>query len=58
MQVYFADRHTTAAYLDLSISGNYTTDVPEVSTWAMMLAGFAGLGFAGYRRGARGGAIA
>jgi hypothetical protein len=24
--------------------------VPETSTWAMMLAGFAGLGFAGYRR--------
>ncbi|MGO9944387.1 MAG: hypothetical protein ACLPIC_16715 [Rhodoblastus sp.] len=24
--------------------------VPEISTWAMMLAGFAGLGFAGYRR--------
>ena len=23
--------------------------VPEPSTWAMMLAGFAGLGFAGYR---------
>jgi PEP-CTERM motif len=26
-----------------------TTPVPEPSTWAMMLAGFAGLGFAGYR---------
>jgi hypothetical protein len=26
------------------------TGVPEVSTWAMMLAGFAGLGFVGYRR--------
>ncbi len=25
------------------------TAVPEPSTWAMMLAGFAGLGFAGYR---------
>ena len=25
--------------------------VPEPSTWAMMLAGFAGLGYAGYRRG-------
>ena len=25
--------------------------VPEPSTWAMMLAGFAGLGFVGYRRG-------
>jgi PEP-CTERM motif len=26
--------------------------VPEPSTWAMMLLGFAGLGFAGYRKGA------
>ncbi len=26
------------------------TAVPEASTWAMMLAGFAGLGFVGYRR--------
>jgi hypothetical protein len=25
-------------------------DVPEPSTWAMMLLGFAGLGFLGYRR--------
>jgi hypothetical protein len=29
----------------LSLSG-----VPETATWAMMLAGFAGLGFAAYRR--------
>ena len=26
-----------------------TSTVPEPSTWAMMLIGFAGLGFAGYR---------
>jgi hypothetical protein len=26
------------------------TVIPELSTWAMMLVGFAGLGFAGYRR--------
>jgi hypothetical protein len=26
------------------------TSVPEASTWAMMLVGFAGLGFVGYRR--------
>jgi PEP-CTERM motif len=30
---------------DLAIGGA----VPEPSTWAMMLVGFAGLGFAGYR---------
>jgi hypothetical protein len=27
--------------------------VPELSTWAMMIAGFAGLGYAGWRRGRR-----
>jgi hypothetical protein len=27
-----------------------TISVPETSTWAMMLVGFAGLGFAGYRK--------
>jgi hypothetical protein len=27
-----------------------TSAVPEPSTWAMMLLGFAGLGFAGYRK--------
>jgi hypothetical protein len=31
---------------DLAIGGG----VPEPSTWAMMLVGFAGLGFAGYTR--------
>lgn len=29
------------------------TAVPEISTWLMMLAGFAGLGFVGYRQGRR-----
>jgi hypothetical protein len=39
--------------LKLAIDGNVTTlAVPESSTWAMMLVGFAGLGFAGYH-GAR-----
>jgi hypothetical protein len=28
--------------------------IPEPSTWVMMLVGFAGLGFAGYRRATRG----
>ena len=35
---------------DVSVSSS----VPEASTWAMMLAGFASLGFVGYRRVARG----
>jgi hypothetical protein len=29
---------------------NTTVAVPEISTWAMMLSGFAAIGFAGYRR--------
>ncbi len=30
--------------------GNGTAAAPEPSTWAMMLLGFAGLGFVGYRQ--------
>jgi hypothetical protein len=30
-------------------SGTVTPSIPEPSTWAMMLLGFAGLGYAGYR---------
>jgi hypothetical protein len=33
--------------------GFVLTSVPEPSTWAMMLVGFAGLGFAGYRASRR-----
>ena len=29
--------------------GTFMIAIPEPSTWAMMIAGFAGLGFAGYR---------
>ncbi len=32
------------------IAGGVTVAAPEPSTWAMMLLGFAGLGFAGYRK--------
>ncbi len=32
-----------------SVTVNVSAGVPEPSTWAMMLLGFAGLGFAGYR---------
>jgi len=32
------------------VSGNFSSSVPEPSTWAMMLLGFVGLGYAGYRR--------
>jgi PEP-CTERM motif len=40
--------------IDLTISGQGTFviggAVPEASTWAMMLVGFAGLGFVGHRQ--------
>jgi hypothetical protein len=35
---------------DFAVGGAVPQAVPETSTWAMMLAGFAGLGYAGYRR--------
>jgi PEP-CTERM motif len=35
-----------------------TAPVPEPSTWTMMLVGFAGLAFAGYRRSRRAASIA
>jgi hypothetical protein len=39
--------------------GNYTTvaPVPEASTWAMMILGFAGVGFLAYRRRGQGQAL-
>jgi hypothetical protein len=42
--------------LEFSVPGAIA--VPERSTWGMMLLGFAGLGFAGYRRARKGAAFA
>jgi hypothetical protein len=39
-------------------AGGLTLSVPEPSTWAMMVLGFAGLGFAGYRKSRNAAAIA
>jgi hypothetical protein len=40
----------TQIEFDMTMSvGGAAVTVPEPSTWAMMLLGFAGLGFAGYR---------
>jgi hypothetical protein len=36
--------------LELPTDSAFTLSVPEPSTWAMMLLGFAGLGFMAYRR--------
>ena len=46
------DANGNAFRLDLG------TPAPEPSTWAMMLLGFAGLGYAGYRRSRRSVSIA
>jgi hypothetical protein len=37
-----------------TVDGFVGTPVPEPSTWAMLLAGFAGLGFLGYRKALKG----
>ena len=36
--------------INASLALSLTNGVPEPSTWAMMLAGFAGLGFLAYRK--------
>ncbi|HWY80458.1 MAG TPA: PEPxxWA-CTERM sorting domain-containing protein [Roseiarcus sp.] len=43
---------------DYTSAGGLTLAVPEPSTWAMMVLGFGGLGFAGYRASRKAAAIA
>jgi hypothetical protein len=44
----------TSTYEGLGgVSVALTSTIPEPSTWSMMLIGFAGLGFAGYRKSRR-----
>jgi hypothetical protein len=54
VQIYTWNANTGAvswAWADGTVSTlTIMPEVPEPSTWAMMLLGFAGLGFAGYRR--------
>jgi phospholipase/lecithinase/hemolysin len=53
--LFWDEVHPTAAghLLAAEFALDALTAVPEVSTWAMMLVGFAGLGFAGYRASIR-----
>jgi len=44
------DRFTLPAFDILSANDSVTAAVPEPSTWAMLLLGFAGIGFITYRR--------
>ena len=53
MQIFYADRHVTDAFANIQLSGDITTTVPEPSTWAMLVIGFAGLGYASLKRGRR-----
>jgi hypothetical protein len=46
---------TGTAHRPLGVGGTVTTSgVPEPSTWAMMVLGFIGLGYAAFRRNAKG----
>jgi hypothetical protein len=45
------DTETSGGFNDFAISNiSFTGGVPEPSTWAMMILGFAGMGFTAYRR--------
>jgi hypothetical protein len=46
-EVFYADRSSTQA--SLVLDADVTAAVPEPSTWVMMILGFLGLGFMGYR---------
>ena len=48
--VPFQESWSKATFQDLTFSATFTSAVPEPSTWAMMILGFAGVGFTAYRR--------
>jgi len=52
LEIFYADRERTGAFLSVSADVTLTAvgGVPEPSTWAMMILGFAGIGFMTYRR--------
>ncbi len=52
---YTAEITGTVNVARLGIGGTVSTDaIPEPSTWAMLMLGFAGLGYAAYRRNTKG----
>jgi hypothetical protein len=54
LTLYYLEGNGSPAVLDLRLPGaNLTSDVPEPSTWAMMILGFFGIGFMAYRRKSR-----
>jgi hypothetical protein len=49
--LYYVEGNGNPAVLQVNLnSPNLTTDVPEPSTWAMMILGFVGVGVTAYRR--------
>jgi len=57
MSLSFTDVSPSAAIVNTTlrtfrsdVSGDFSSSVPEPSTWAMMLLGFAGLGYVGFRK--------
>lgn len=46
----FQESWSKVGYFDATFSATFTSVVPEPSTWAMMIVGFAGIGFMAYRR--------
>jgi hypothetical protein len=52
--------YTDPGYYDtgIQLSSTPVSSIPEASTWALMLVGFAGLGFAGFRTSRKAAAIA
>jgi fibro-slime domain-containing protein len=50
LELFYADRDQTDANLQFQLTNATISAVPEPSTWAMMILGFLGLGYFGYRR--------
>jgi hypothetical protein len=56
---YTAEITGTVDVTKLGIGGTVSTSaVPEPATWAMLMLGFVGLGYAAFHRGAKGRAVA
>jgi len=49
LQLYYEEANGTPSLLNFNIEGSLAAPVPELSTWAMMLLGFFGVGFIAYR---------
>jgi hypothetical protein len=55
---YFLSSNSPVGEYNPGQAGTLVASVPETATWAMMLLGFVCLGFTGYQRAKKGGAVA